>query len=49
MRDHDPALDEAVQTAAAIFGDVLVRLHFPECAPLPVDFPETESVHVTGG
>lgn len=49
MRDHDSALDDAIQTAAAIFGDVLVRLHFPESAQLSVDFPETESVHVTGG
>ncbi|MEP7367152.1 MAG: hypothetical protein ABI972_28155 [Acidobacteriota bacterium] len=49
MRDHDPALDKAIQLAAAIFGDVLVRLHFPESPPLSVDFPETESVHVTGG
>jgi hypothetical protein len=49
MRDNYPALDEAVQTAAAVFGDVLVHLHFPESAQLSVDFPETESVHVTGG
>lgn len=41
MRDHDPALDDAIQTAAAIFGDVLVRFrkHFPEYAQLSVDFP----------
>lgn len=49
MRDHDHALDEAIQTAAGIFGDVLARLHFPESAQLSVDFPETESVDVTGG
>lgn len=49
MRDRDATLDTAIREAAAILGDALVRLHFPESASLPVDLPETESPHVTGG
>jgi len=45
MRDHDAALDEAIREVAAILGDALVRLLFST----PVDFPETESPHVTAG
>jgi len=45
MRDHDAALDEAIREVAAILGDALVRLLFPT----PVDFPETESPHVSAG
>ena len=45
MRERDAALDQAIREAAAILGDALVRLIFPK----PVDFPETESPHVTGG
>ncbi len=49
MRERDAALDHAIAEAAAILGDVLVRLLFPESVNLPVDFPETESPHVTTG
>jgi len=34
---------------AAILGDALVRLLFPESADFAVDLPETESPHVTAG
>jgi hypothetical protein len=49
MRDRDPALDQAIREAAAILGDALVRLLFPESADFRVDLPETESPHVTAG
>ncbi|HOQ47584.1 MAG TPA: hypothetical protein PLA43_19765 [Bryobacteraceae bacterium] len=45
MRERDAALDKAIREVAAILGDALVRLLFPT----PVDFPETESPHVTAG
>ena len=49
MRDRDAALDQAVHEAAAILGDALVRMLFPESANFPVDLLETESPHVTAG
>ena len=49
MRDRDAALDQAIREAAAILGDALVRLLFPNPALPPVDFPETESPHVSAG
>jgi hypothetical protein len=49
MRDRDAALDQAIQEAAAILGDALVRLLLPESADLPVDLPEAESPDVTAG
>jgi len=49
MRDHDSALDQGIREVAAILGDALVRLLFPNPALLQVDFPETESPHVTAG
>ncbi len=49
MRDHDATLDQAIREAAAILGDALVRLLFPIPANRQVDFPETESPHVTAG
>lgn len=49
MRDNDAALDQAVQEVAAILGDALVRLLFPNPAIRQVEFPETESPHVTAG
>ena len=45
MRERDAALEQAINEVAAILGDTLVRLLFPT----PVDFPETESPHVTAG
>jgi hypothetical protein len=45
MRDRDAAVDQAIREVAAILGDALVRLLFPT----PVDFPETESPHVSAG
>jgi len=45
MRDHDAVLDEAIREVAAILGDALVRMLFPT----PIDFPETESPHVSAG
>ena len=45
MRDRDAALDQAIHEVAAILGDALLRLLFPT----PVDFPETESPHVSAG
>ena len=49
MRDHDPALDQAIHEVAAILGDALVRLQFPHPPVRQVDFLETESPHVTAG
>ncbi len=49
MLDRDAALDAAISETAAILGDALVRLLFPEPASPQVDFPETESPHVNAG
>ncbi|MDR3483932.1 MAG: hypothetical protein P4M05_03365 [Bradyrhizobium sp.] len=49
MRDHDAALDSAIPEVAAILGDALVRLLFPDPARHQVDSLETESPHVTAG
>ena len=49
MRDRDAALDQAIHEVAAILGDALVRQLFPESVNSPVDFLETESLHVTTG
>ena len=49
MRDRDAALDSAIPEVAAILGDALVRLLFPDPARHKVDLPETESPHVTAG
>jgi hypothetical protein len=49
MRDHNAALDQAIHEIAAILGDALVRLIFPTSPAGEVDFPETESPHVTAG
>ncbi len=46
MRDRDTQLDEAINETAAIVGDGLVRLLFPESANFSVDSSETESPHV---
>ncbi len=49
MRDRDAALDQAIREVAAILGDALVRLVFPDPRAGQVDFPETESPHGTAG
>jgi hypothetical protein len=49
MRDRDAALDSAIPEVAAILGDALVRLLFPDPASPHVDSLETESPHVTAG
>jgi hypothetical protein len=49
MRDHDAVLDSAITEVAAILGDALVRLLFPDPASQQVDLPEIESPHVTAG
>ncbi len=49
MRERDTALDQAIGEVAAILGDALVRLIFPTPPAGQVDFPETESPHVTAG
>ena len=49
MRDRDAALDQAIREVAAILGDTLVRLLFPDPPVRQVDFPETESPHVNAG
>jgi hypothetical protein len=49
MRERDAALDHAINEVAAILGDALVRLLFPDPASQPVDLPEIESPHVTAG
>ncbi len=49
MRERDAALEQAVAEVAAILGDALVRLIFPNPPVQQVDFPETESPHVTAG
>jgi hypothetical protein len=47
MRDRDAALDQAIREVATILGDALLRLLFRNPASRQVDFPETESPHVT--
>ena len=49
MRERDALLDQAIREVAAILGDALVRLLFPNPANRRVDFSETESPHVTAG
>ena len=49
MRDRDTALGSAIHEIAAILGDALVRLLFPDPASPQVDLLETESPHVTAG
>ena len=49
MRDRDAALDSAIPEVAAILGDALVRLLFPDPVRHQVDSTETESPHVTAG
>mgnify|MGYP001264930026 CR=1 FL=1 len=49
MCERDAALDHAIREVAAILGDALVRLLFPTSLDGQVDFPETESPHVTAG
>ena len=49
MPDRDAALNQATQEVAAILGDALVRLLFPDPASQQVDLPEIESPHVTTG
>ncbi len=49
MRDRDAVLDQAIHEIAAILGDALVRLLLPDLSIRQVDFPETESPHVTAG
>jgi hypothetical protein len=49
MRDRDAVLDQAIHEITAILGDALVGLLFPGPAIRHVDFPETESPHVTAG
>lgn len=49
MRDHDAALDQAIREVAAILGDALLRLLLANQSIRQVDFPETESPHVTAG
>ena len=49
MRDRDAALDQAIQEVAAILGDALVRLLFPDTTSHQVDLPEIESPHVNAG
>jgi hypothetical protein len=49
MRDRDAALEQAISDVAAILGDALVRLLFPDPPSRSVDFPETESPDGTAG
>ena len=49
MRDHDAVLDSAITEVAAILGNALVRLLFPDSARQQVDLLEIESPHVTAG
>ena len=49
MRDRDAALDSAIPEVAAILGEALGRLRFPDPASPQVDSLETESPHVTAG
>ncbi len=49
MHERDAPLDQAIREVAAILGDALVRLLFPTPLDGQVDFPETESPHVTTG
>ena len=44
MRDRDAALDSTIHEVAAILGDALVRLLFPDPASHEVDLLETESL-----
>jgi len=49
MPDRDAALDDTIRQTAAILGEALVRLLFPESNARPVDLPETERPHVNAG
>ena len=49
MSDRDAALDDTIRRTAAILGEALIRLLFPESNPRLVDLSETESPHVTAG
>ncbi|MBS1982731.1 MAG: hypothetical protein JST16_01050 [Bdellovibrionales bacterium] len=49
MRQHDLALQQAINDVAAIVGEALVRLLFPALSPHSVDFAETESPDGTAG
>ena len=49
MSDRDAVLDQAIHEIAAILGDALVRLLLPDPSFRQVDFPETESPHVSAG
>ncbi|MCC6362971.1 MAG: hypothetical protein IT165_05570 [Bryobacterales bacterium] len=49
MRDHDAALENAIREVAAVLGDALVRLLFPDPPVRQVDFTETESPDGTAG
>ena len=46
MPRHDPALEDAIREIAALLAEACLRLLLGKPA---VDFPETESPHVTGG
>lgn len=43
MRERDAALENGIHEVAAVLGDALVRLIFPDLFLSPVDFAETES------
>jgi hypothetical protein len=46
MPRRDPALEDAIREIAALLAEAYLRLVLAKPA---VDFPETESPHVTGG
>jgi hypothetical protein len=49
MRARDAVLDQAIATVAAILGEALVRLLFPNPASPAVDLSETKRAHVSAG
>ena len=49
MPDRDLTFDQTVREFSAILGDVIARRILRNSNSLPVDLPETESVHVIAG
>jgi hypothetical protein len=49
MRERDAALDQTIATVAAILGEALLRLLFPNPASPAVDLSETKRPHLGAG
>lgn len=49
MPDRDRTFDQTVREFASLLADVIARRLTRDSSSLPVDLPETESVHVIAG